>query len=451
MTINETMEYLNSFAAWDPDAIASGEAVMGLDALAEVLSLLGNPQDQFRAIHIAGTNGKGSVAAFLQHILVESGYRTGMFTSPYLSRFTEEIRINAMEVSMEEVAQAATELRDAARELEERVNLRLTKFEAECAIAFLCFARGGCEVAVLETGLGGRLDATNVIKVPDLAVITGISIDHTQILGDTREAIALEKAGIIKRGGKVLLYPQVPEVREIFEKTCEEQKAELYDAVMPEGETFFSLSETRFDLLPKSEKEEEIIGTGGFHDLCLHIAGHYQIYNAAMAVNAACLLAGAGYHITEESMRKGLSATSWPGRFEMMQTNPLVFVDGGHNAGGVEALTESLRQYFPGKKIIFVTGMLKDKDYEGMTDLVLPLAKCFFTLTPSSSRALDAKKLAECLRKKGAEATACESVEEAIEAALKHADRDDVICMFGSLYYIGKVRAYFAMKNQPPI
>lgn len=440
MTYSQIREYLAAIPPFIPQKVVDGEVPFHLENIKKLLERLGNPQDKLKMIHIAGTNGKGSTSAFLNQILVESGYKVGIFTSPFVERFTEQMRINCEDITEDAFAKVASVVCEERERMRGEGIALASEFEVLCSIAFLYFLQEKCDIVILETGLGGRLDATNIIKTPELAIITSISKDHTQLLGDTLEKIAMEKVGIVKEKGTVLLYPQQETVEQIFVKTCKQKEAQLHFAVLPKQADGFDLSGQRF-CIPASANGVKL------QDVEISLLGHYQINNATMAVEAARILQTKGYRISETAIRKGLKATAWIGRFELMQKEPMVVIDGSHNEDGVAMLKESLMRYFPEKKITFVTGVLADKDYDRMMKMLLPLAKEFLTITPPSPRALPAEELAEELQKKGAKATFFKELKEALSAAMSSAYSDDVICVFGSLYFLGEVRAFFLKQN----
>lgn len=433
MNYNEFMDYLAKLPSFSPQNVEKGKDPFTLDNIRLLLSHLGNPQEQLKYIHIAGTNGKGSTSAFLNQILIESGYKVGIFTSPFVERFTEQIRVNNEEIEKEALAAVATKVCATTEKMRENGDTLPSEFEMICSIAFLYFMQESCDIVILETGLGGRLDATNVIPAPELALITSISLDHTQVLGDTLEKIAFEKAGIIKSGCDVLLYPQSSEVENVFDLVCKERGASLHKAILPKCATSYDLTGQTFDLHSDTN-------SWGFDNLHISLLGHYQINNAAMAVNASLLLREKGFFIADEPIRSGLAKTQWIGRFELMKKEPAIVIDGSHNEDGVSMLCESLNRYFPSKKIIFITGVLADKAYDKMMLSVLPLAKKFLTITPPSPRALTASDLALFLNSQHANAISYETIQDAIQTALKEATPDDVICIFGSLYFLGEVR-----------
>ena len=430
MTYREALDFISAQPRFAPRKLADGEEPFNLNAIRTLLSLLGDPQKDLRFVHIAGTNGKGSTMAFLSSVLMEAGLRVGIYTSPFLERFTERIRMGEEEIPEADLGRCAETVRDAVAVMEAREEAIPSEFELVCAMAFLWFRERKADLVVLEVGLGGRLDATNVIDCPELAIITAIGLDHMETLGDTLPKIAWEKAGIIKAGGNVLAAPQSPAVDAVFQTVCWERKATLHKAALPVRTARPDLNGQSFDL-------------PGYAGLHIALLGTYQIENAALAAQGAALLRDLGWPVTDEAIRRGLDRAAWPGRFELLQRDPAVLIDGAHNPDGAEALRLSLETYFPGTKIVFVAGVLRDKDYGGMFDAVLPLADRFYTIAPPTPRALSAHALADHLRGRGAEAVPCPSIREAVEAAVEHAGTDGVVCAFGSLYYIGQVRALF--------
>lgn len=430
MNYKESLDYISSLPRFSPSKAKPGEELFNLDSIRELMKRLGDPQDSLKYVHIAGTNGKGSTAAFINQILIEGGYKVGLYTSPFIEHFTERIKINNEEISEEVLADIATEVRAVCDVMIADGIKAPSEFEIVCAIGFVYFAREKCDIVVLEVGLGGRLDATNVIKCPELAVITTISLDHTEILGDTLEKIAAEKAGIIKEGCEVLLYPARPSVEKVFEDVCKEKNAHLTKAIMPKSVDSADVNGQIFDL-----------GFGG-HKFKITMLGTYQVNNASMAVQAALALQLKGFKLTYKNILEGLKKAKWPGRFEVLQTEPAVIIDGSHNEEGVKALKKSIESYFPNEKLIFITGVLEDKNYQDMMLDIAPLAKRFYTITPPTPRALSSEKLASFLRSVSkAEVHSCTSVKSAVKRALSEANDDDIIISFGSLYYIGEVRA----------
>lgn len=466
MNFRESMEYLNSVPKFSPKDVVSGTVAYELGAMRTLMESLGNPEKQLRFVHIAGTNGKGSASAFLSQILIESGLRTGSFNSPAIEHFTEQFRINGHDITEEDFAAILTRVASQIQQNLRDGKPQPTQFEILVAVMFLYFHEQNCDIVVLETGMGGLLDATNVIPSPEAAVIMTISMDHTEILGRTLREIAFQKAGIIKEGTDVLLYPQKPEADQVFEAVCREKKARLHRVNVCREAREYSLQGQIFDLtleadpqislsemsLPASSGSETSVpeistdntsasGTT-IRDLFIPLLGSYQCANASMAVATAEILRQKGYPITEDAVRKGLKHTVWHGRFELMHKNPAVIVDGGHNPEGAAMLRDSLTRYFPGQKITFLMGILADKDYHRVIDIVGPLAKQFYTVPVPNPRALDPVQLARELQEAGYTAEACGSIEEATDKALKNCRKDDVICSFGSLYYVGRIREH---------
>ncbi|MCR5526555.1 MAG: bifunctional folylpolyglutamate synthase/dihydrofolate synthase [Lachnospiraceae bacterium] len=431
MNYEEALNYIESTPKFSPKKVIPGKEPFNLETITELLHRLGDPQDHLKYIHVAGTNGKGSTVAFISSILMESGLKVGIYTSPFLINFTERIRIGKEEIPKDDLARLTEKVSHHIEAMKAEGLNAPSEFEIVCAVAFLYFLENNCDIVVLEVGLGGRLDATNVIKHPELAIITTIALDHTEILGDTLEKIAGEKAGIIKDNCKVLLYPQPDSVEKVFENVCHEKNSVLNKAVLPTKLLSADITGQSFEL-----------SAGGLHNYKISLLGSYQINNAAMAVQAAQILRKSGYSITDENISDGLLHAEWMGRFELLQQKPDVIIDGSHNEEGVGVLAESLHQYFNDKKILFITGVLADKAYDKMMAEIIPLAKCFYTVTPPTPRALSSEDLASYLLDNGApKAVACDQPEKALRQALSDASEDDVICAFGSLYYIGEIRS----------
>lgn len=399
----------------------------GLEAVTELLKRLGNPQYDLRCIHIAGTNGKGSVSAYLTSILMASGYQTGTFTSPEIHDIRETICIDTKPITAEDF-EAYLKLISSHCDAMEKEGLRSpTRFEVLTALSFLYFKNTGCHVVVLETGMGGRLDATNVLTRPLCCVITAIALDHTQFLGDTLEAIAYEKSGIIKPSSSVVLYPPVDSVYEVITKVCNQNKATL-SVVDLEAVKYLShdLSYQAF-----SYKQYEL--------LKISLLGDHQVKNAAVAVEVVEVLRQKAFEISDENLYLGFSKAAWPGRFECIYKAPLFFIDGAHNTQGALALRDTLTAYFPNKKLIFIMGMLKDKDYAAVSQLTAPLAAHILVITPPNPRALDPYVLASELTPYCPDVTVCSSTSDAVDKALLYAAPEDVIVAFGSLYFIGEL------------
>ena len=420
MNITEALEFVQS-ASW----VGTQPC---LERIRELMHLLGDPQEQLKFVHITGTNGKGSTAAMLSSILTAAGYNTGLFTSPHLQRYNERIRVNGRDISDDDLCVVAEQTKAAV----DRMTVVPTEFDRFTAMAFLHFARCGCDIVVLEVGLGGLLDATNVIPAPEAAIITNIGLEHTEYLGNTLAEIAATKSGIIKPGCDVVLYGQSSEVEDVVRARCAECGCGLTVT-----------DKTQQELL-RSDLTCQVLRYRQRQAVKLRLLGTYQYCNAAVALDTVDVLIRRGFHISEDAVARGMATVQWPGRFEVLRQAPLVVVDGAHNPNGVAELAKCLGQYLPGRKITFVMGVLADKDYDDMLNSVAPYAKKFVTVTPESHRALDADDLrADIERRLGLPARSAGSVREGMALALKEAAPEDVICIFGSLYQVGEVREFF--------
>ena len=424
MNYEEALEYIHG-------ALKFGSK-LGLHNIRVLLELMGNPHKKLKFVHVAGTNCKGSTVAFISSILIEAGYKTGIFVSPYIERFTERIKINNQEIPGADLARITGFVKEKVDIMVQRGENHPTEFEIVTAIAFQYYYENNCDVVVLEVGLGGRLDSTNVIDTPLASVITTISYDHMDRLGSTLPEIAFEKAGIIKEGGDVVMYPpQVEEVYNVFRKACAERNSRLHTV---------DFSKLRFESF---DVDGQVFDYEGYNSLKISLLGGHQVRNAAVAVKTAEVLREKGLSITEDSIRRGLVKARWPGRLEIVSKGPLFLIDGAHNIEGAKALSEALRLYFPNKRVIFIFGVLKDKDYRSMIEAVAPMAEAFITVTPKSGRALPAKDLAKIIGDYCKNVSVSDTIKEAIETSFKLASSDGLICAFGSLYYIGEVRKHF--------
>ncbi len=361
---------------------------LGLSRMAELLERLGRPQDDLRFVHVAGTNGKGSVCAYLSRILRCAGLKVGVFSSPWLVDFEEQIQINGTNISPDELREIAEVIRDAADAMDDHP----TEFEMVFAAALCAFARAQCEMVILEVGLGGRLDATNVIDAPEVCVITPIGFDHTYILGDTIEAIAREKAGIIKQGTCVITCPQEKDAARVIADRAKEVEVPL-----------FVSDESR--LMVGAVDENLAVRTFAYRSQTYQtqMLASYQPRNAALAIEAAQAMRGRGFRVSEAAIEEGVSQAQLVGRFQIVGRNPLTIIDGSHNPMGVRALMETLEDVCGKKRCVFIMGVLADKDVETMVDTAMPHAEAFVTATPPNPRALSGEMLAELLREKVAE------------------------------------------------
>lgn len=419
MTYSEALAYIHS-VDWRGSR-------PGLSRIARLCNNLGNPQDGLRFIHVAGTNGKGSFCRMLSGILSAAGYRVGLFTSPYVLRFNERMMVNNREISDTDLAAETETVRPFADAMEDPP----TEFELITAIAFQYFKRQNCDLVVLECGMGGRLDSTNIIQNPLLSVITGIDFDHTAYLGNTIEAIATEKAGIIKPGCPCLWGGESEPARRTIAAAAKE-KAAPFTAVDRSSLAIkhLSLDGTIFDF-------------DEWKDLRLSLLGVYQPRNAASVLTAVKRLRESGLAIPQTAVRQGLQSTVWHARFELLKKeDPLLLYDGGHNPQGVRAAVESICAYFPGQKVNLLSGVMADKDYAAVIDILAPVAAKVFTVTPQNPRALAAQDYAARFCERGIVALPFASVPEALAAAI--ADSRDcgkpLICL-GSLYLYAELRA----------
>lgn len=399
-------------------------SIPGLGRTQELLEKMGNPEKKLKFVHIAGTNGKGSTAAMTASILSKAGYRTGLYTSPYIYRFHERIQVDGVEISDEDL----TEITEYVKPLADSMAQSPTEFELVCCIAFEYFYRKKCEIVVLEVGMGGAWDATNVIEVPEVAVITNIGLDHTEYLGDTVEKIAETKSGIFKPHGHGVVYRSTPSVEAVYERVCAERDV--------------SLRKADFDglVLKAHTLEGQVFDCGSRKNLVLPLLGDHQLHNASVVLSIADTLIGEGWKISEQNIYDGIRDVRWPGRFDIVCRKPLFIIDGGHNPQCIEALVKNIRDYLAGKKVIALTGVLADKDYADMYKPVMPLVDRFVCITPPNPRKLEAEQLARYLRQAGAQAQASESILGGVKQAMDLAGEDGVVLCFGSLYSIGGIR-----------
>lgn len=422
MNLTQTMAFIHQ-TSWQGSRL-------GLERITELMRRLGDPQKELKFVHVAGTNGKGSVSCMLSSVLEKAGCKTALYTSPHLFRLNERMRINGSEITDDALCRLAEDVKSAVDAMEEKP----TEFELITGMALLYFKKQGCDVVVLEVGLGGRLDSTNVIGAPELAIITGIGLEHTEMLGDTLGKIAAEKAGIIKPGCDVVLYRQSDEVTGVIKAQCAALGCPL-TVTNPQNGKLLScdLTGQRFDY-------------DDYRSLALSLLGSYQYANAAVVLESVKVLIRRGFLISQDAVRTGLAAARWPARFELLQKEPIVLLDGAHNPNGVEALAASLRQYLPDKKVVFMMGVMADKDFADMLLMVKPFACEFITVTPDSPRSLPAEKLRDTVIKSlSLPATAAESVKAGVQLALSHCPADGAVCIFGSLYQAGEVRRCFGL------
>ena len=397
MSYEETLKYIHN-VKWQGSK-------PGLGRTQRLLKSLGNPEKHLKFVHIAGTNGKGSTAACVASILRTAGYKTGLYTSPYILRFNERMQINGEHISDEELEQLTDEIRPFADAMTDDPP---TEFELITALGMQFFYKNRCDIVVLEVGMGGELDSTNVIDTPEVAIITAIGMDHVAELGPTIRDISRAKAGIIKEGGDVVVYGgNPPEVDEVLEETCRAKNARLFKADFSRiSNTSFDLDASRFDFAP-------------YGRVTLPLVGSYQPYNAAVAVTAVERLRDKGYKITDGDILEGLRRVSWPGRFEILMRGPVFILDGAHNKHGILATAESLKTVFPGRKFNFLIGVMRDKDVDDMMEVIAPLAERFITVRPDNPRAMQAEDLRDRVKKFGKPAEACATIPEGVARAVE--------------------------------
>ena len=416
MTVEQAIEYIHS-NKWHNKR-------PGLDRIRALLAALGNPQKEVRCIHVAGTNGKGSVCAMLDSVLRAAGYRVGLFTSPYIRRFQERMRADGEEISDCELAEITEYVIPFVEAMEERP----TEFELITAIGFEFFRRRGVEYVVLEVGLGGRLDPTNVIEDPLLSIITDIDFDHTAQLGNTIQAIAAEKAGIIKNGRPCLYGGKDSSACRTVRSIAALRNAPFHTV----DRTIFKATEMTL--------EGTTFDFQNYKGLRLPLLGAYQPFNTAIVLTALTVLEQNGLVGTEEELRRGLANVRWPARFELLLRDPVVICDGGHNPQGVGAVVKSVETYFPEQKVNLLVGVMKDKDYDEMIERLRPIASHVYAVCPDNPRALSAEALAGQFNSHRIPATAYGTVLDGVAKAVADSRNDNLplICL-GSLYLYNSV------------
>ena len=417
------------------------DSVYGLHRIEALLERLGRPQDKLRFVHVAGTNGKGSTCAYIASIMRAAGYHVGMFTSPYLFVFEERIQVDGVNISLADLTEVTLLVREAAEALFEETGDHATEFELMTAVSLLHFARQACDIVVLEVGLGGTLDSTNVIESPEVCVITRIGLDHTDLLGSTLEEIATQKAGIIKPGASVVKQRDEASVMAVCEEAAKRNKCP-FTVVFAEDEGM--------------RDGMRVFAFGG-EEYRTKLLGRYQSQNAATALAAIEALRERGWAISSEAAHRGVEDATWPARFEVVATDPTFVVDGGHNPQGALALVDTIRDVFPGRKVVFLMSVLADKDYPTMVRTVLSLAQSFVVFTPPNPRALSGDELALEIQSAccaacsnvhdGTPITQCsavptravESVAQGVRIARILAGKDGIVVAFGSLYSVDPI------------
>jgi dihydrofolate synthase/folylpolyglutamate synthase len=418
-------------------------AKFDLENIATLAERLGRPDRAYPSAHIAGTNGKGSTAAFLESILRRAGFRTGLYTSPHLERINERMRINGKEISDESFAEIFTRLQVVIEELLAAHKLRAhpTYFECVTAMAFEWFARERVEFGVFEVGLGGRLDATNILS-PFVSVITRIDFDHENFLGHSLREIAAEKAGILKPGVPVIVAPQPSKAREVILARANQVGCPVVET----GHAFQMRGEFAQNGFFRASVVE--LSSGDTFEIAPSLAGRFQLQNAINAFAAARQLAGRGFRISASHITEGIAKTVWPGRLEKLQSNPDVYMDGAHNPGAARELAQFLEQNLAGRKIWLIYGALRDKAVDEVAGQLFPHAAEVIFTEPRTSRAISAPRLAEIAAHHASSFTVVSSAEQALDQALAEAGRDDAIFITGSLYLVGQLRHYWKQRER---
>ncbi len=407
--------------------------IFGLKKIEEILEAIGDPHRDLQAIHIGGTNGKGSTAAMIASILQKEGYRVGLYTSPHLIRFTERIRINGEEIEPKKVAELTEYLQERIEAA--GISPPFTFFDFTTALAFLYFREKVVDLVVLEVGLGGRLDSTNVID-PLISVITNIGKDHEDVLGRGIMKIAAEKAGIIKKGRPLVTAATQPRVIGLFSRICREK-----------GAPFFRVGK-EFRYAPSDEKTFHYEGLHRkLWNLSLNLYGPHQIVNATTAIGAMEILDDLGFRVTNEAIVEGLKTVQWPGRLEMIHTHPRVILDGAHNPEGALSLKAALERDFSYHRLILLVGIMKDKDIRAILTPLVPLADHVILTRPSIERAASPQTLRKAMGRNGERAELVDDLKEAIERGLSLTDENDLLCITGSLYTVGEARSYFLCRG----
>ncbi|MGB2878326.1 MAG: folylpolyglutamate synthase/dihydrofolate synthase family protein [Dehalococcoidales bacterium] len=437
MDFPAAIDYILSFA--DYERMPRSAVVFDLRRIERLLARMSNPQNAAKSVHIAGTKGKGSTAAMLASILKQSGYRTGLYTSPHLLNIRERIQVDGRQISEDEFARLVGRIKPEVEAVDTSGDLgELTTYEILTALAFMYFKDRGVAYQVLETGLGGRLDATNVVQ-PEVCVITSISYDHMDVLGDTLAEIAREKAGIIKSGSIVVTAPQIPEAMNVLEDVCRQQEVKLVrvgsdvswrqKSVSPEKQSF------------------QLRGLRGDYNIEVPLLGEYQLENAAIAITAAEVLAGRGAVITAEAITRGIASVNWPGRLQVLRRKPWVIVDGAHNGDSVRRLVTALRQYFTFEKAVVIFGASSDKNIAAMAAELKTFPDRVIVTSSHHPRAVAVEQLVEEFSREGINPEVSKNVASAVERALSLAGPADLVCATGSLFLVAEVMEYMQKRD----
>lgn len=399
--------------------------VLGLDNIKRTLEKLDHPDQKTKIIHVAGTNGKGSICTYLQNILMAQGYKVGLFTSPEILTFYDRIKINDQEIEEDEFKRLLIQI----KELTEQDNIPITEFEFLTALALLYFANEKCDYTILEVGMGGRLDATNGISKKEISIISRIGKDHTEYLGESLSEIAREKAGIISKDTPVVIYQQEPIIMDEIRKIASEKNAKVY-------------TNDPGEIIEVNDPQYNVFSYKDYQNITLQLQGEHQRKNASVAIEAMEVLNRNCNVVTKDNILLGLKNATIPGRFDLVHKNPTVIVDGGHNSQAVKELNQSLKKKYPNEKFLFIIGMMKDKEYQKVIEIIAPIAEAFVTITPDHERALSSTKLAQFIGMFNDHVYDKKNLDNALNFALQEYEHKRIVVL-GSLYSIRKVYDYF--------
>lgn len=429
MNYEESRKYIQ-------DASSRG-SVLGLDNIVNLMNKLGNVQDSLKVVHIAGTNGKGSTSAYITQILIEAGYTVGRYTSPAVFDYMEMFTINNINISEDEYAVNMTIIKKAIDEMEAEHMTLPTPFEIETALAYLYFYRNKCDIAIIETGMGGRLDATNIVKSPLVSVLTSISKDHSRFLGETLEEITFNKAGIIKKNCPVVSAIQCDEAAKVIKEEAIKNNSKLI--------VCNELQNVRFN---NDKTYGKYVGISNEFNIETSMLGTFQIHNIPTAIETILALKSEGFFILKENIENGIKNASISGRCERINDTPAIYIDGGHNPGAAFNLKNTLEMYFTNRKLVYIIGVLADKDYDTVLSVTGGLANHIITVTPpDNARSLDGRELLKTVLKYNTSAEYADDLEKAVNRGIECAGDDGVLFVFGSLSYLGRIKEIVRSKK----
>lgn len=429
MNYEESRKYIQ-------DASSRG-SVLGLDNIVNLMNKLGNVQDSLKVVHIAGTNGKGSTSAYITQILIEAGYTVGRYTSPAVFDYMEMFTINNINISEDEYAVNMTIIKKAIDEMKAEYMTLPTPFEIETALAYLYFYRNKCDIAIIETGMGGRLDATNIVKSPLVSVLTSISKDHSRFLGETLEEITFNKAGIIKKNCPVVSAIQCDEAAKVIKEEAIKNNSKLI--------VCNELQNVRFN---NDKTYGRYVGISNEFNVETSMLGTFQIHNIPTAIETILALKSEGFFIYKENIENGIKNASISGRCERINDTPAIYIDGGHNPGAALNLKNTLEMYFTNRKLVYIIGVLADKDYDTVLSVTGGFANHIITVTPpDNARSLDGRELLKTVLKYNTSAEYADDLEKAVNRGIECAGDDGVLFVFGSLSYLGRIKEIVRSKK----